>query len=1251
MLDWGRIDNYYTFQRLVNNLFALECNSPGFIPGNPYIGADGGWDGQYSGSFEGEKGLWSIQSKWTSKSFQNAVSYLKPKVREGLRKAKENGVDHLRIATNAKLRIEQVRELESLNEGEASTLKIWHRENLEQRIEQQIYLRSRFFGAPQYTKLVPWDAYFRRYENHLLQVSATAVPNFRDCLKKATRFISSPTSRILLVISPDGNGKSHFLREIARMSHTIDFDRQAWIVIPRIRRMRDALQDEIVNGRNYLLIYDDADRFIDEFEPLVYFCKTHDSVKVILSATPSGFHPIYSIIARTRCEEIYETIVIAEWQKKDLINLLRIATGKDRVKNEEAVVSIYSLPYLVAWIGRQIARQPNLAFGKVKERFVNGLEFEAKQCLRDRLSSSKAEALLVNLACLVPFPVDSPTVLGFFAEQLNRELGEVRDVMSALEESNILKRVGNSLRFDPDIKGDIYLSYRLEGTTAEKIEDLIMTLLPVGANELFTNLSRAGRYSRLPTLKEVLTKVLDRWATNPKVMNPRTVLNLMSKIGFLNPEDCLMTFLAYLDVCKGLTTDNYGPVLSGLVRVESVREDWIRAVEELAIKGIEGTYSNYKPPALIEISVSPLYNSVGLILRTLDVFQEWLENINPCRIKLISFALAEILRGSHSYSSGLTFGEKILKNTSEIREMREKALEISLEMLRKASLDTKLAAIAIAEEIGRTTSVPEGELPLSGRIADERERIVDRIAEAISPEEDFRLLGSIETLFLKWWAMRLPGTNRAVDQLRKFPRPLEYVIFRYYVSPDFVVEDFNSLEEAAPAEERWHWYVFNRMHKSIYLKSSDFGILVESLDVRYSTQSQIIQFLKELDEKISHYRYRAHPPILTCWVESNPQPFLSIHRHRELWKLVPSFFAREIELAIGSFDQNLVRRLGDAILSELPKPSLPKLETFLSLLRKDDVEQRTIYTWLSELLEKGDTETKAPILLHLSSLMDKIGDPNAAIRLLLLVISEGKMVTPEILQLLSLVVRKLEAHVDSLESGLLQDFRRELLHRLIEAPKLDYSSVQLLDFACDNIDSLLTFIEERLCSEARKGGGYTAIPYEGIDIIANYVGAFEDFEKIIGEVTIWLDKYAGFRVLYSGALMKPVILLRDAEGGLLVEEYIRKQFEGEKVERAIAVASCIPLDEETTHILRDVAARAVASGKIEEARSLLHRHIYPQGAWTPSDLGVRRTHFQRIYEESELGVLKATAKACLREIDDRIEESRRLEEEILDSRT
>jgi hypothetical protein len=88
------IDNEKTFQRLVNHLFSLECNSPGFIPSSPYIGADGAFDGDFSGYYppEGTTGRWSIQSKWTTKSMGEAFRHLSKEVRLEVEKARKNGV-------------------------------------------------------------------------------------------------------------------------------------------------------------------------------------------------------------------------------------------------------------------------------------------------------------------------------------------------------------------------------------------------------------------------------------------------------------------------------------------------------------------------------------------------------------------------------------------------------------------------------------------------------------------------------------------------------------------------------------------------------------------------------------------------------------------------------------------------------------------------------------------------------------------------------------------------------------------------------------------------------------------------------------------------------------------------------------------------------------------------------------------------------------------------------------------------------
>jgi len=275
MLDWTKIDNDKTFQRLVNHLFAVECNSPGFIPSSPYIGADGGWDGYYSGEYplEHEKGEWSIQAKCTKKSFKDAMRYLKRQVKKELLKAMKKQIEHLRIATNAELKVEQVLELESLKTNDVNTLRVWHRERLALRIEQQPFVRHLFFGSPQYPMLVPANIYFKECEPDLLSVPVTKIPKFEEYVHQVEQFILSKSKSILLVHSPGGYGKSHLLKGITEMAHDIDPQKQCWIVRAGHRKVEDAIQEEIVNGREYVLVFDDADRDLESVRPLLALTK------------------------------------------------------------------------------------------------------------------------------------------------------------------------------------------------------------------------------------------------------------------------------------------------------------------------------------------------------------------------------------------------------------------------------------------------------------------------------------------------------------------------------------------------------------------------------------------------------------------------------------------------------------------------------------------------------------------------------------------------------------------------------------------------------------------------------------------------------------------------------------------------------------------------------------------------------------------------------------------------------------------
>ena len=246
-IDWSKISNEKTFQRLVNHLFAVEYNYTGFLPSSPYIGKDGGWDAYYNNFYQNkkQKSIVSIQSKWTTKNFNAAVKSLKEEIKKELVKACKNNVDCLIIATNAKLRNNQILDLININKGGVKDLEVHHRENLDMRIQKQPWLRYYFFDYPQHPLLTPSEHYFSKkgVESHLSPFPSIETNDFEKYITNIKQFISS-NNKILLIHSPGGYGKSHILREIAKNAYQIDSTRQTWLVNAGYREVKDAIQDE-----------------------------------------------------------------------------------------------------------------------------------------------------------------------------------------------------------------------------------------------------------------------------------------------------------------------------------------------------------------------------------------------------------------------------------------------------------------------------------------------------------------------------------------------------------------------------------------------------------------------------------------------------------------------------------------------------------------------------------------------------------------------------------------------------------------------------------------------------------------------------------------------------------------------------------------------------------------------------------------------------------------------------------------------
>lgn len=1285
MINWSKIADDKNFQRLINYLFALECNSPGFIPSDPYIGPDGGWDGYYKGYYPRDKkgGVYSIQSKWTKKTLNEAYKYLKGEVKEELVNAKSNNVEHLRIATNAKLRIEHVLNLETLNEGEVKTLAVWHREDLTLRIEQQPFLRHFFFGDPQHPALVPWDEYFCRLEPDLTSFPSTEIVSFKGYIGRFRRFLLSDERYLLLVHAPAGYGKSHLLRDIAKDSHKIDSTRQPWLIRAGYRQIEDAINDEIIHGRKYLLILDDADRNLDAVRSLLAFLRAGSvDIKLIFSFRSSAVYLLQKIVRESKCSEILEEIKIAGWSKDELIRLLRLTVGAEKVKDEELIVATYPNPYIIVWIGNQLKRRTVSDFSRVKNKFIEDIIYDARRCL-DEIMDNRVENLLFTIACIIPFSVEDKGLLEKLGSDFDIDVELMKEAINRLVEAGVLRRVGRTIRFSPDMKGDLYLSYKLKDFERDSLRRLVLEWIPICAENIFINIGSASRYGEANIIKEILVECLDRWldeAGKTSGSERKEIMKWVQKITYIVPEKVMNLLSVYLEIPEAverepvyevaglnritLNTDDYGPVIYELMKVTSIRKNLLDIIERIASLKINGTYGNYKALSLIRECVSPLRNSIENISLTLDAIGKWLDEPNDVRISLVKSALSEVLAGTHHFERSLLrkfeFGEKVLPKHPKIMEMRNKALGILKQMIRHNLLDVKLGALEVAEDIGTRImgSVAGEDVPLFEKFREERKEIVQEIGKLIGPTTDFKLLNRIENLFVRWWAQETPGTEDVAKLLRSVPRPPEYIIFSYFASREYIIEDFCTLEAEAPSRDRWGWFVKKVMSKKWEMKPEDFAKPVEELNKKYEQESEITKFLCDLDRKISSYEYYAQPLFLTYWVKINPEIFKKIRGKNESWREIPESFKGEIDIGLSEIDKSHIKRIAKELLSALPDISLQELRVFLWLIgkyapklqRKNWIEKLTKprpywKKWVKRLLKNGNSQIRSILVGSFPAIFKATEDIGTILDSVIYILSKEKKLTDLLIDNLASLIHELGREMERIRSKR-EKLCTKLLELLKDHPFLSWDAEEILNWAIEDVEKMLAFISYRF--EKSEKIGYTrefkTIPFGGIRYLERKIKTFQDYLSLIQKVIQWYESDIFLRQFDLKYLMKPVALQRDKETNeFYLIKYIKILLQKNSVEEALICGRFLPLTQDTMDMFIEISEKGVGSNLCEDVKSLLFSKTSPEGGYScslgeaPPALVEIRNIFEEMSKKVPPGILKNLIHNCSEEVKGDIE--------------
>jgi len=1269
-IDWSKISDEKTFQRLVNHLFALECNSPGFIPSSPYIGADGGWDGYYSGLYPKEKkeGIYSIQSKWTTKNLKGAVKILKPQIKKELDTAQNNKVEYLKIVTNAKLKTEHILELENLSGKKVKDLRIWHRENLTIRIEKQPWLRYHFFDYPQHPLFVPYNNYFSKVEQNLASFPSIETNDFEKYIKKIKQFISS-NNKLLIIHSPGGHGKSHLLREIAQNAYQVDPTRQTWLVSAGYRDIKDAIQEEIINDRKYLLIFDDAERNFESIKPLLNFLRKGDiDIKLILSLRSSGIYLLRRLLEETKGSEITEEIKIVKWKKDDLIKLLRATTGKSKVKDEESIAVYYPNPYIIVWIGSQLKGKAISDISKLKEKFVGDINYEVRQCLKD-VVDKEIEKFIFVLACIIPFNLKDIELLNKIVTEISLDSKSLTKAVGRLMEAGVLRKIGRMVRFNPDMKGDIYLQHKLKDFDREFLKDFILKWISICPENIFTNIGSALIYGESNAVKEILSEFLDKWIENADKTTGnqrKKILNLIEKAVFLVPKKVINLLFSYLEYPSPpetdpnyiklnmekieLNTDDYGPIIQELMKIPSFDNEAICIIEKMAGLNIMGTYDNYKPSTLVSEYISPLKNNPEVILSKLDIFNSWLSNPSNTRITLLGTSLSGLLAGTHRFSEsslgGITLGEKPLIKHPKVIEVRNKTLSILKSMLSCNNLDIQIKAIEITKKIGVSVMGrhPEEKLPLYETFKKERKELVEEIGSITNSKIDFKLLSEIEDLFIEWWAQEKPGTENVVNFLRKFPYTNEYLIFRWFYSNEYDIKIFSDYEKLAPKQNKWDWFVKNIMSFKWQVKIEYFSSIVEELNKKYKNEDEVIIFLGDLDKRLSSFESNFRALFIISWAKINPEIFRKIRENNKLWEKVPERFKDEIDKGIAVVCPNHLSILANEILNNPFNVSLRRINLFLVLIAENLPESKW-KMWIKELIKKGNSEIRATIASGLYFIFKKNKDVNTILNFLIDIFSIEKKPESILIKSVYFYLKEINKAIDSKE---LYSKKIKLtgifLKMLKDYPSLSREAQEILEFCDLNIDEMIDFIDYRLNKEKKylhNREDFEAVPHEGIRCLEKSIHSFEDYYKFVKKYIIWHNAKLFLFDLKIKNLFDPILSKKEKDS---VENYLIKSIkelikENQLID-AIICAEVLPLSIETVNLFLEISQKGINDNLYNEVQNLLFRKTLPEGiVWSSPAIFLEiKNIFKQMLNKIEPGRLNNLIRECIETIEKHIKD-------------
>ena len=277
-----------------------------------------------------------------------------------------------------------------------------------------------------------------------------------DEMRALDEFARDAQSKVLLLVSKGGDGKSRLLWEFTRDIQTRMPGAQALFLNPHSRD--DPALAFLTDASRQLVVIDDAHRVDQVPLELLSLVRMNSAAKLVLATRPQGVEALVSKLFEAGLHDNYQTLPLKRLTKAEVQALAAEALGPQRVEHAPALAQLTGdCPFLTVLAG-DLLRKGTMTWGQwtshVEFRQSAFRAFEDEN-LRDVAGEDRtlARGLLRIIAMLAPVPMGTDFVEGA-AQCLGSPALAVETQLQRLRAAELIAERNDGWRIVPDLFAD-----------------------------------------------------------------------------------------------------------------------------------------------------------------------------------------------------------------------------------------------------------------------------------------------------------------------------------------------------------------------------------------------------------------------------------------------------------------------------------------------------------------------------------------------------------------------------------------------------------------------------------------------------------------------------------------------------------------------------------------------------------------------------------------------------------------------------